>query len=48
LGMAAPIHIGRGYEERPAESLDVHEPKVIINRHVTPASRTGIHGTEVA
>ena len=48
LSMAAPIHIGRGYVERPAESFDVYEPKVIIDRHVTPAPRTGIHRTEVA
>jgi hypothetical protein len=46
--LAAPVQIGRGHEERPSESLEVNEPKVIVDRPVTPASRTGLHGTEVA
>src|SRR5262245_34688507 len=46
LSMTAPVHIGSGYEQRPAESLDVHESKVIVDRHVTPASRTGILSNE--
>jgi hypothetical protein len=48
LGMAAPVHIGRGHEERPAKSLEIHESKVIIDRHVTPASGTGTMETEAA
>jgi hypothetical protein len=38
--------IGRGYEERPAESLEVHDPKVIIDRHVTSTSGAGILSNE--